>query len=194
MFSLICAWINDWANNGAAGDLRRHHAHYDVTVMYYISMPRWGNELGPSDINASVSCVIIGSWNDLTTYVFGTTPLLTPIPAYCNRPLATKISDDIKICVLAMKFSAEWRPWYQGLPVLTVRKCRRPNKGVTQQWFHYCDILMGTKKFSVKWTASRLFTQQFIQAQIKENIKTPRQWPLCREFTGDRWIPRTNGQ
>ena len=34
----------------------------------------------------------------------------------------------------------------------------------------------------------------FIQAQIKENIKAPRHWPLCGEFTGDRWIPRTKGQ
>ena len=42
--------------------------------------------------------------------------------------------------------------------------------------------------------ASRLFTQSFIQTQIKENIKAPRHWPLCGEFTGDRWIPRTNGQ
>ena len=33
MFSLICAWINGWVNNGEAGDLRRHRAHYDVTVM-----------------------------------------------------------------------------------------------------------------------------------------------------------------
>ena len=33
MFSLICAWINGWVNNHEAGDLRRHHAHYDVTVM-----------------------------------------------------------------------------------------------------------------------------------------------------------------
>ena len=33
MFSLICAWINDWINHRGAGDLRRHHAHYDVTVM-----------------------------------------------------------------------------------------------------------------------------------------------------------------
>ena len=24
--------------------------------------------------------------------------------------------------------------------------------------------------------------------QIKENIKAPRQWPLCGEFTGDRYI------
>ena len=34
MFSLICAWINGWVNNGEAGDLRRHHAHYDGTVMH----------------------------------------------------------------------------------------------------------------------------------------------------------------
>ena len=33
MFSLICAWINRWVNNREAGDLRRYHAHYDVTVM-----------------------------------------------------------------------------------------------------------------------------------------------------------------
>ena len=33
MFSLIYAWINDWVNNREAGDLRRHCAHYDVTVM-----------------------------------------------------------------------------------------------------------------------------------------------------------------
>ena len=33
MFSLICAWINGSVNNREAGDLRRHCAHYDVTVM-----------------------------------------------------------------------------------------------------------------------------------------------------------------
>ena len=31
--SLICAWMNGWVNNCEAGDLRRHLAHYDVTVM-----------------------------------------------------------------------------------------------------------------------------------------------------------------
>ena len=34
MFSLICAWINDWINNRKAGDLRHHRYHYDVTVMF----------------------------------------------------------------------------------------------------------------------------------------------------------------
>ena len=41
----------------------------------------------------------------------------------------------------------------------------------------------------LKSTASRLFTQPFIQAQIKENIKAPRHWPLCGEFTGTGEFP-----
>ena len=34
----------------------------------------------------------------------------------------------------------------------------------------------------------------FIQAQIQENIKAPRHWPLWWEITGNRWIPRTKDQ
>ena len=33
MFSLIYSRTNDWVNNRDTGDLRRHRAHYDVTVM-----------------------------------------------------------------------------------------------------------------------------------------------------------------
>ena len=33
IFSLIFAWIDVWVNNRETGDLRRHRAHYDVTVM-----------------------------------------------------------------------------------------------------------------------------------------------------------------
>ena len=32
-FYQICVWINGRENNREAGDLRRHHAHYDVIVM-----------------------------------------------------------------------------------------------------------------------------------------------------------------
>ena len=49
-------------------------------------------------------------------------------------------------------------------------------------------------RWRLKSTASRLFSQRFIQAQIKENTKAPRHWPLCGEFTCDWWIPLTNGQ
>ena len=30
---VICAWINGWVNTGEAGNLRRHRAHFDVTLM-----------------------------------------------------------------------------------------------------------------------------------------------------------------
>ena len=36
IFSLSSAWINGWVNNGEAGDLRRHGAHYAVIVMWIL--------------------------------------------------------------------------------------------------------------------------------------------------------------
>ena len=67
---------------------------------------------------------------------------------------------------------------------------------------HYVLALFGALFFfptyllyaGLKSPASRLFAQRFIHAQIKENIKAARHWPLWWEFTCDRWIPRTKGQ
>ena len=42
--------------------------------------------------------------------------------------------------------------------------------------------------------ASWLFTRPFIQGADERNIKALPHRPLWGEFTGDRWIPRTNGQ
>ena len=44
---------------------------------------------------------------------------------------------------------------------------------LTSQWL----------RWRLKSPAWRLFTQPFIQTQIRENIKAPRHWPLCGEFT-----------
>ena len=33
MFSFVCDWISVWVNIRKAGNLRRNHAHYDVTLM-----------------------------------------------------------------------------------------------------------------------------------------------------------------
>ena len=57
---------------------------------------------------------------------------------------------------------------------------------------HYNDVIMSQEGSQI--TNSLLFTQSFIQTQIKENIKALRHWPLCGEFTGDGWIPHTKGQ
>ena len=35
IFSLFCAWINGSVNSRGAGDLRRHHANYYVTLMWH---------------------------------------------------------------------------------------------------------------------------------------------------------------
>ena len=67
-------------------------------------------------------------------------------------------------------------------------------------YLHWCastsSITMTSPwaRWRLKPPASWLFTQPFIQAHMKENIKAPRHWPLCGEFIGDRWIPRTKGQ
>ena len=46
-FSLICAWINGWVNNREAGDLRRHRARYDVSVMHWEFMHTSPHFMGP---------------------------------------------------------------------------------------------------------------------------------------------------
>ena len=51
---------------------------------------------------------------------------------------------------------------------------------------------MGAMAYQI--TSLTIVYKPFIQAQVKENTKAPRHWPLCGEFPGDRWIPRTNGQ
>ena len=57
---------------------------------------------------------------------------------------------------------------------------------------HNNGVIMNTMASQI--TSSRLFTQPLIHAQIKENIEAPRHWPLCGEFTGDRWMPHTKVQ
>ena len=66
-----------------------------------------------------------------------------------------------------------WSVLMQGISILKMQS----NITVTSQWARWC----------LKSSASPLFTQTLIQAQIKENIKVPRHWPSCGEFTGDRW-------
>ena len=40
-FLWAALWIDGWVNNHEGGDLRRHHAHYDVMVMMYIYCKTW---------------------------------------------------------------------------------------------------------------------------------------------------------
>ena len=52
---------------------------------------------------------------------------------------------------------------------------------------HYIDVIVGA--IASKSPASWLFTQSFIQTQIKENIKVPRHWSLCGDSPGTGEFP-----
>ena len=57
---------------------------------------------------------------------------------------------------------------------------------------HYSDVIMIAMASQIISVYIVYSTVGF--AQIHENINAPRHWPLCGEFNGDRWIPRTKGQ
>ena len=46
---------------------------------------------------------------------------------------------------------------------------------------HYSDVIMSAMAPQI----TKIFIQPFIQAQIKENIKASRHWPLWEEFTSN---------
>ena len=57
---------------------------------------------------------------------------------------------------------------------------------------HYCDVIMGANASQI--TSLTIVYSTVYSGADQRKIKAPRHWPLCGEFTGDRWIPRTNGQ
>ena len=59
MFSLICAWSNGWVNIRDAGDLKRHRAHYDVTVMCSVLQITSQNPVIWHQNTASWNCIIM---------------------------------------------------------------------------------------------------------------------------------------
>ena len=52
---------------------------------------------------------------------------------------------------------------------------------------HYIDVIMTTMASQI--TSLVVFYSIVYQAQIKENIKAPRHWPLSGEFTGTGEFP-----
>ena len=66
---------------------------------------------------------------------------------------------------------------------------------------HYDDVIMGaiaSQITSLTIVYSTVYSgadqSKHLSLSLSLNIKAPRHWPLCGEFTGDRWIPRANGQ
>ena len=58
---------------------------------------------------------------------------------------------------------------------------------------HYSDVIMSVMASEIT-VVSIVYWIICSGAENKENIKAPRHWPLCGEFTGDQWIPHAKGQ
>ena len=56
---------------------------------------------------------------------------------------------------------------------------------------HHSDVIMSTM---VSQTTSLTIVYSTIYSGADQRNRVPRHWPLCGEFTGHRWIPRTKGQ
>ena len=124
----------------------------------------------------------------------------TPGKIFCKLCIKTQTFSSIKIY---SKISGKFRiSWHVEVSTYIYGACHLVTSTGTTilVTYHFCQVIAThlvwseTLRWRLKPPASRLFTQPFIRAQIKENIKTPRHWPLCGEFTGDRLFPRTKGQ
>ena len=88
------------------------------------------------------------------------------------------------------------RPLYNDshcLSAIEINNWHAPTYSFFSADCDYGKIVKLTSKWP-RWrlkspAAAWLFTQSFIQAQIKENIKALRHWPLCGEFTGTGEFP-----
>ena len=58
---------------------------------------------------------------------------------------------------------------------------------------YYNDVIMGAMTSQVT-SLTIVYSTVYSGAHQRKKIKAPRHWPLCGEFTGDRWTPHTNGQ
>ena len=97
------------------------------------------------------------------------------------EPLRTNLSEILihafSFTKMHMKMSSgKWRPFCLGLDVLT-----------------QCDLVMSgilVSESQVIPSITIIYSTVYSGAD-QRNIKAPRHWLLCGEFTGDQWIPRT---
>ena len=135
------------------------------------------------------------------------------------EPLGTSFSEILtEIIAFSVKnmhlktSSAKWRLFCLGINELTHESLRQTagwhsghcrclarnyshrtnHRSASLAKSHYNDFIMGA-------IASQITNLTIVYSTVysdagQRNIKAPRHWPLCGEFTGGRRIPRLNGQ
>ena len=80
-----------------------------------------------------------------------------------------------------------WSGKIRGFSDFTIVSVRTQHAG-----YHYNDVIMGAMASQI--TSLAIVYSTVYSGTDERNIKALRHWPLCGEFAGDWWIPRTNGQ
>ena len=126
--------------------------------------------------------------------------------------LGTNFSENL-IEILAFSFtkmrlkvsSAKWRPFCLGLNVLNKERDLPLLRHFIRSLSSAMGYLQGPPGIPWQWRHNghdgvsnhqpdHCLLHRLFRHRSKKKIKAPRHWPLWWEFTGVRWIPRTNGQ
>ena len=88
------------------------------------------------------------------------------------------------------------RIWFKQFFLLWCKNLNRQQYMHMKNLFYiyHCNGVIKGAIASQITSLTIVYSSVYSVADKKKNIKFPRHWPLCREFTGDRWIPRINGQ
>ena len=102
MFSLVYAWINGWVNTRESGDLRRHHAHHDDTVMLY--SPWWRHQM---EIFSALLAICAG--NSLVPGEFTQRPVTQSFDVFFDLRLNKRLSKQPPRLWFEMSLCSLWR-------------------------------------------------------------------------------------
>ena len=171
MFSLICAWMNGWVNNGEAGDLRRHRAHYDVIVMcmnwmsfLWLGYPKWKSAI-KNNLKKEWETSLCNNYRYITSHKIFT--------GLCFAFRFWLLYHLVFVCYISVWFFLFHRHW--------------------DNYMHCNDVIMGVM-------ASQLTSLTIVYSAVGSDAdQRKHQSSASLAFLrgihpGDRWNPRTNGQ
>ena len=126
MFSLICTSINSWANNGDAGELKRHRAHYDVSAMnpggvYWCTLVPLGGHVSYFAITKAT----FDSWshNRDNAYIYFRRKIYYQINRYNIKP-PKDLNHNLIHFISSSPASAAYMRQWTGSSLVQVMACR----------------------------------------------------------------------
>ena len=196
MFSLMIVQTNSWIIRPVPGDLRRHCAHCDVIIM----------ALAHGCVESSTDTVLTKSFDIFRPSFSG---FLWFRIQFVNWMTSVKMADEILrnlVTLQVLRITMLSRRNYVQRMMIQIKDNKPIWRSTTTNTHHqHTHVALGVHAASLWWRHNErdgvsnhqphdCLLNRLFRCRSKKNLKAPRHWPLCGEFTGDWWIPRTNGQ